>query len=83
MSSVFKVIGYRHSRLSDYVLKITSDSNVRGDDMTLDDLEQLIKIKMSLFQAMYKDTSIGISDNKMFIFEDGKLVSLIVERFKI
>lgn len=83
MNTIFKVIGYRTSRLLDYAMNISSDSNLRGDNMTLEDLSELIKTKMSGFAAMYRQTRFEISDDKLFIFEDGKLVSLIIERFKL
>lgn len=83
MSTIFKIIGYRNSYLSEIILRVASSSNLRSDNMSLESLKDYIGIRMSEMESAYKNTRIDISDDKMFVFEDGKLISLIIERYKI
>lgn len=83
MNTILKIVGYKSTSLSEVALRVASSSNLKGDNMNIEQLKNYLDIRMSEFPATYMQTKLDVLDNKLFVMEDGKTVSFIVERTKL
>ena len=83
MNTILKIVGYESTVLSETALRVASASNLKGNNMTLDEFKNYLEIRMSEFPATYTHATITILDDKLFVMQDGKKASFIVERTKL
>lgn len=83
MNTILKIVSYRATSLAETALRVISTSNIKNRNMTLHELKNYLEIRMSEFPAAYESSQLEVLDDKLFVMEDGKTVSFIVERTKL
>ncbi len=83
MNTILKIVSYKATLLAETALRVASTSNIKNSNMTLHDFKNYLEIRMSEFPASYESTKLNVLDDKLFVMEDGKTVSFIVERTKL
>lgn len=83
MNTILKIVGYESTSLSETALRVASSSNLKGNNMTLDEFKNYLEIRISEYPTTYANTKLGIVDDKLFVMQDGKKASFIVERTKL
>ena len=83
MSTILKIVGYKSTSLSKQALTLASSSNLYNWGMSIEQLKNYLDIRISESSELYENIRMEENDNKLFVMEDGKTVSFIVERTKL